>query len=68
MIKETFPDYVQTDNTMITEKKDDSENDVQMYYNGEYNEKLKVKSGRGKLVLVKNKEKAFITVYGRMIN
>ena len=59
MIKETFSDYVQTDNMMITEKIVDNETDSLLYYNGEYNEKLKVKSGRGKLVLVKNEKKVF---------
>jgi hypothetical protein len=60
MIKETFPDYIQTDNKMITEKrKIDNKKDVIMYYNGEYDEKLRAKSGRGKLILVKNEEKVF---------
>lgn len=59
MIKEKFPDYEQTDDKMITEKIYNNEKDVEMYYNGEYNEKLRLKNGRGKLVLIKNEKKYF---------
>jgi len=60
MINDKFPYYEQTDNKMITEKiNDDNEKDVEMYYHGEYNEKMRVKNGKGKLVLIKNEKKLF---------
>jgi hypothetical protein len=57
MLEDKFPNYIQTDdNSVKTVLEDNSNEQIQIYYHGEYNKSDK-KNGKGQLVYIKDGQK-----------